>query len=177
MGELVWYDNLRHEYRPKPIRLLLIGESPPDPGDGNRRFFYSSKLEHDNLYRGVALALYGLDREFDITQKVCNLRKMQNDGVWLIDAVDAPVNRKIKSERRKLIRAAVPSLVNLCRELSPTVGILICHSMVYGEAAPQLRDAGVAVLHDAALPFPLGNHRSRFVEGARLALSRAGWDT
>jgi hypothetical protein len=30
-----WYEELRKKYRPEKIRILLIGESPPDPGDGN----------------------------------------------------------------------------------------------------------------------------------------------
>lgn len=176
MVELAWYEHLRREYQPKAIRLLLIGESPPDPGDGAHRFFYSSVLsQHDNLYRGVALALYGLGSKFDITQKASNLRRMQDDGVWLIDAIDTPVNKEANSTRRRRIRAAVPSLVSRCKELAPTIGVLICFSPVYEEAAQRLREAGVTVVHDAALPFPLGNLRAQFVEGTRLALSRTGW--
>jgi hypothetical protein len=29
---LHWYDELRERYRPRRLRILLIGESPPDPG-------------------------------------------------------------------------------------------------------------------------------------------------
>jgi hypothetical protein len=55
----VWYEQLREQYRPDRLEVLLIGESPPDPGAGERRFFYASTLQIDNLYRGVAQALYG----------------------------------------------------------------------------------------------------------------------
>lgn len=54
-----WYEELRERYRPERICVLLVAESPPDPGDGKRRFFYSPELRADNLYRGVAQALYG----------------------------------------------------------------------------------------------------------------------
>ncbi|CAE6882519.1 hypothetical protein [Paraburkholderia domus] len=176
MVELDWYEKLRHEYRPERIRLLLVGESAPDSRGGDRRFFYSVTLsQHDNLYRGVSSALYGLDVEFDVSQKKGNLQRIKDDGVWLIDAVETPVNSQTKSARRKVIRAAIPNLIERCRELDPSVGVLICHTVVFEEAARQLREAGVAVLHDDALPFPLGNCGARFVDGVRLALSRAEW--
>lgn len=42
------------------MRLLLIGESAPDPGSADLRFLYAPTLTaHGNLFRGVILALYG----------------------------------------------------------------------------------------------------------------------
>jgi hypothetical protein len=31
-----WYEQLRGQYRPARLEVLLIGESPPDPGAGER---------------------------------------------------------------------------------------------------------------------------------------------
>ena len=60
LSELSWYEQLRQRYRPQRLSVLLIGESPPDPGVGARRFFYAPTLAAaDNLYRGVAAAVYG----------------------------------------------------------------------------------------------------------------------
>jgi hypothetical protein len=64
----------------------------------------------------------------------------------------------------------VPQLVGRCGELAPRRGVVICHRVVYQLAAPSLRDAGVRVLHDQPLPFPLGNWRAEFVAGTRKAL-------
>jgi hypothetical protein len=36
-----WYEQLRQQYRPDRLEVLLVGESPPDPGTGPRRFFYA----------------------------------------------------------------------------------------------------------------------------------------
>jgi hypothetical protein len=47
-SDTAWYDQLRDEYRPTRLALVLIGESPPDPGAGARRFFYAPELTHDN---------------------------------------------------------------------------------------------------------------------------------
>jgi hypothetical protein len=57
-------------------------------------------------------------------------------------------------------------LVRRCRELEPRVGVIVCHGVVYAEAAASLR-AGVVLLHDQPLPFPLGNWRAQFVRGFR----------
>jgi hypothetical protein len=174
-GGVVWYEELRDAHRPQRVRLLLIGESPPDPRDGPRRFFYAPTLAVDNLYRGVAEALYGEEGTFELQDKPSALRRMRDDGVWLIDAVQHPVNRASMAERRKALRAGRRNLVEACAAIDPTVGVIVCHSVVFKEVAPQLRAADVSVLHDTALPFPLGNTRRRFVEGARASLQAAGW--
>ena len=77
-----WYDELRNEYRPERVEVLLVAESPPDPGPGARRFFYSPTLTADNLFRGVALAAFGLDKAaLARTSKVAVLEQLQVAGV------------------------------------------------------------------------------------------------
>jgi hypothetical protein len=170
-----WYEDLRESYRPPVVRILLIGESPPDPGEGPRRFFYAPTLSHDNLYRGVAEAFYGEEPDFDIKDKVGALQRLCRDGVWLIDAVEEPIDKHTTSARRRAITEAAPSLARRAAALSPTVGALVCHGVVFASAVPALRAAGIPVLHDKPLPCPLGNWRVDFVTGARQALTSAGW--
>ena len=173
---LAWYEELRQRYRPNLVRLLLIGESPPDPRDADRRYFYAPTLsQHDNLYRGVSEALYGSLVDFDVRAKVANLAQLREDGVWLVDAVEHPVNARSKSERRRAIRQNVSGLVERCLIINPTLGAILCHGPVYDATAEPLRQAGIRVLHDDALPFPLGNKRAEFVAGVRRALAAAGW--
>lgn len=173
---VAWYDELRGRYRPDRVRLLLVGESPPDPRSGERRYFYAPKLASaDNLYRGVASALYGQEADFNLRDKPEVLGRMQRDGVWLIDATEMPINGKPTGERRRAIREGLDRLERRCKEIDPSVGVLICHTVVFREAATLLRTAGVRVLHNAPLPFPLGNHRARFVDETREALNAAGW--
>lgn len=173
---IAWYEELRHRYRPTVVRLLLVGESPPDPREKARRYFYAPTLsQYDNLYRGVTMALYGGSDGFDMRAKVANLEQLRDDGVWLIDAVEVPVNARTKSERRRAILDSVGSLVTRCAAIAPTLGVIVCHGPVYAAAADNLRRGGVPVLHDVPLPFPLGNTRAEFVAGARSALTEAGW--
>lgn len=141
-GVTVWYEQLRAQYRPDRLQVLLIGESPPDPGAGDRRFFYAPTLQIDNLYRGVAQALYGDHPDVQLTDKPAVLRRLQADGFWLIDTVDRPINHLPPGPRRAAITAAVPQLVARCRDLSPQRGVIICHRVVYQLTTSSLRDAG-----------------------------------
>jgi hypothetical protein len=59
------------------------------------------------------------------------------------------------------------------RTLSPAAATLDDLRLARTENRPpaHLRDAGVRVLHDQPLPFPLGNWRAEFVAGLRQALT------
>lgn len=164
-----WYEQLRERYRPNHLEVLLIGESPPDPGDGSRRFFYSPVLaREDNLYRGVAKALFeGL---LDVQEKPRVLERLRTSGFWLIDAVDEPINKRTRAARRRLVADRVDELVTRVIELAPSSGAIIVHGLVYEVTASPLRAAGVRVLHDEPLPFPIGNWRAEFARGMRAAL-------
>lgn len=166
-----WFEELRDRQKPRRLEVLLVAESPPDPGAGERRFFYSPTLTIDNLYRGVAEALYGTDPSLDVGNKPAVLERLRQDGFWLIDAVEYPINKLPAAQRRAAIRSATPALVDRCRTLAPRRGVIICHAKVHEAVADALRDAGVPVLNEAPLPFPLGNWRRQFIEGFRRALA------
>jgi hypothetical protein len=165
MREEPWYTTLREHYRPERVRLLLIGESAPDPGAGERRFFYAPALGPDNLFRGVVHALYD-ERP---TTKQPWLDRLRADGVFLIDLVPFPVNKLKTSEKRQAHRSHVPQAVEAARSLAPA-GIVICHGPTFRALAQPLRDAGLPLLHDDPIPFPLGNWRERFVADFRAAV-------
>lgn len=144
-----WYETLRLEYKPATIKILLIAESPPDPGVGSRRFFYAPDLsQHDNLFRGVAEALYGAEPGFNVHAKVAVLRRIQGDGFWLVDALERPVNYLPGVEKSLLLRASVPLLVDRCAALAPLRGVILCKRVLYDLAAHSMRDAGLQVLHE-----------------------------
>jgi hypothetical protein len=168
-----WVEELRNSYRPDELEVLLVGESPPDSSGGETRFFYSPVLSrYDNLYRGVTQALYEEEPAVELHNKVATLKRLRSDGYWLIDATEAPINRSSTSARRRTLRTAVPSLVERCLEAGPRHGVIVCHSLVYEIAAPALLAAGLNLLHDAPLPFPLGNWRAQFIKGFRGATQR-----
>jgi len=104
-----WYEQLREQYRPQHLRILLVAESPPDPGDGERRFFYSPLLTYDNLYRGVAQAVYGERPDVNVRDKPRVLGLLRDDGFWLIDAVEHPINKTTRTLRRAALKRPFPA--------------------------------------------------------------------
>lgn len=166
MGDDIhWYEDLRELYRPGHLRVLLIGESPPASDNGARRFFYAPELTgHDNLFRSAALAAYGYTKA-DLAErpKASVLRRLQEDGIWLIDAVEHAINHHTANARTAAIRASVQSLIDRWHALDPEHGVFICSTPVHRAAAAPLASAGITVCNSEPAPFPLGNARARFV--------------
>jgi hypothetical protein len=85
------------------------------------------------------------------------------------------VNGLRARERSARIASSVPDLIAKCKEVEPSIGVIICKGPVFTAVAKPLREAGVKVLHDNALPFPLGNWRAPFINGMRAALAASAW--
>ncbi len=175
MPEAAWYAELRERYRPSDVRLLLIGESAPDPGAAEPRFFYAPTLTGaDNLFRGVVLALYAhqFPRGSAGMSKVPWLERLKEDGVFLIDLVPFPVNALGSGARSRARRDAVSDAVATATRLDPD-GIIVCHAPSFAALRQSLDDAGLPLLHQTPIPFPLGNKRAEFVAGVRAARDHA----
>lgn len=170
-ADAAWYAELREQYRPARVDLLLIGESAPDPEAAEPRFFYAPMLTAaDNLFRGVVLALYNhrFPRGSAGISKTPWLDRLKRDGVFLIDLVPFPVNGLKAGPRARARREAVQNAVKVADGLAPD-GIIVCHDPSFRVLRDSLGDAGLPLLHDTPIPFPLGNKREEFA----LAVSRA----
>jgi hypothetical protein len=168
-----WYAQLRAAYKPEKVRLLLVGESAPASEGPNRRFFYSSPLtQADNLYRGVIEALYYEKPGSAGDSKENWLRRLQTDGVFLIDLVPFPVNKLTSGARSRALREAVPDCLARIGELRPE-GVLVCHGPTFSALRGGLLQSGAPLLHDEPIPFPLGNYRGRFCEMVREVVGRS----
>lgn len=178
MAELPWYADLREARRPERVRVLLVGESAPDPGAAEGRFFYAPLLDRrDNLYRGVVQAFYGGSPGRAGDPKAPWLDRLMHDGVFLIDLVPFPVNdlSRHKGEARRLRAQARRDHIAQCVEHAQRIepeGVIVCHGPSFDVLAEPMRAAGLPLLHDMAIPFRLGNWRARFVSEVRDALAR-----
>jgi hypothetical protein len=176
--EVPWYTMLRESYRPDVVRVLLVGEAAPDPGDGERRFFYAPVLhQRDNLFRGVVEGFYGCSPGHAGDRKAPWLERLVSDGAYLIDLVPFPVDNMSpdKAKARRLrwdaLRDHVDARIEEAIALEPA-GIIICHDGVYRAAAVKMRAAGLRVLHDKSIPFPLYAGRKVFPVKVRAAIAR-----
>lgn len=173
MAEEEWYQTLRESWKPRHVRLLLIGESPPEDGGDptRRRYFYAERLDqYDNLFRSVVAALYDGGRLSKGDPKTPWLDRLRSDGVYLIDLCSAPVNALTPEARRRTRNTSVEGCVRCVSELAPD-GIVICHTPSYSLLAEPLRAASLPLLHEKAIPFPLPNKRKEFVQKVRSAVT------
>lgn len=170
MPEIPWYVSLREAYRPDHVRILLIGESAPDPRGGERRCFYHRVLTgDDNLFRGVVVAFYDIRLSVrDSRDKTPWLERLRDDGIFLIDLVPYPINGKSGAEKNLARRRHVGDCVAWADRLRPD-GVLVCHDKCFRALAGPLGAAGLPLLHDYPIPFPLGNCRQDFADKVRAA--------
>jgi hypothetical protein len=153
------YAQLRAAHRPESVRVLLIGESAPNPGDGELRFFYAPTLDRrDNLFRGIVAALYDAKPGRAGDPKAPWLERLKSDRVFLIDLVRDPVDKLDRQARAKALRDHVASCVDEVRAIAPT-GIIVCHKPTFLAVSGPLRDARLPLLHDEPIPFPLAHLR------------------
>ena len=157
------YDDLRQAYRPKKVEVLLIAESPPPPADfpGSRHFYRTeTPREGDRLFSNTIRALYAEASdaaESDLQRdKEQWLRRFQDDGFYMIEAVEVSIQKKIdKKERQERIRKALPRLIERVQELAePDTKLILIKSNVYDVACEPLREAGFTVLNEGLVDYP-----------------------
>lgn len=173
MTENPWYSQLREVWKPSHVRLLLIAESAPDDGGdpSRRRFFYSERLGPDNLFRGVVAAMYGVTSH-DLAQRGRRpwLERLHQDGFYLVDLVPHPVNASQAHLRRRRAEY-VNDCVQRASELNPD-GVIVVKKDLYPLLQGPIRAAGLTLLHDSGIAFPLGNTRGEFITEFNTARER-----
>lgn len=105
------------------------------------------------------------------------LDRLKADGVFLIDLVPFPINalasdkREAERLRRKARKDHVAVCIEEVRSHDPA-GVIICHDGVHMAAATKMRAAGLPLLHDESIPFPLYGGVQSFPVAVRAALTR-----
>ncbi len=86
----------RERYKPERVRVLLVGEAPPNNG----AFFYS--CGYDNLFKEYIKAIfYGEDFDYEITAECKKevLAVLRDSGIYLMDlALDSSLKELIEKE-------------------------------------------------------------------------------
>jgi hypothetical protein len=116
---LQFNERLRRSFRPRKVRILFIGESPPASG----RFFYRAD---SGLYRAIREAFV---KAFPDLRKEDFLRSFRNLGCYLADLCNRPVDHLPPKMRRKSCRAAEPLLTKSLRVLHPEIVIVVIRSI------------------------------------------------
>jgi hypothetical protein len=157
------YDDVRRQYRPDRIKVLLVAESPPPAPDvqSSRQFYYTDRLRKDDrLFVNTIRALW--PEAMDVSEgelemdKASWLRKFQDKGWYMIEALeDSQEHEVTKKQRQERIAATVPRLIERVRELAePGTKLILIKSNVYDVATEPLRAAGFTVLNHELVDYP-----------------------
>ena len=147
-------ERLRRRFRPRKVRILFIGESPPASG----RFFYQADSV---LYRATRQAFLKAfpdlrDRHF--------LESFRGLGCYFVDLCERPVDRLPPKARRKACLAGEPNLSRTFRALRPQLAIVVVRSIARNVQRSERR-ATWSGLH-IELPYPGRwiRHRTAFIQ-------------
>ena len=147
-------EQLRRRYRPDPVRVLLIGESPPASG----RFFYRGD---SGLYRAMREAFQFVDPS---TSDESFLATFRDSGCYFVDLCPEPVDRLDTKSRRTACADSEASLSKTIARLHPVMIVTVVRSIEGNvfNAAARSNWHGV-MIH---LPYPgrWARLRSTFVE-------------
>jgi hypothetical protein len=157
------YDETRKLYKPPRIKVLLIAESPPPSAEipSSRQFYRADQIrKEDRLFTNTVKALYSEASKLTETQlepdKEQWLRRLQQDGFYMIEALEISQRHTVtKEQRQERIRAALPRLIERVKELAgPDTRIILIKSNVFEVAAEPLREAGFTVLNTELVDYP-----------------------
>jgi len=167
------FEEARLKYKPEKIECLLIAESPPE--SRKKRFFYFEDVrEHDNLYRETMRVLYpeeAIDIKYIRKNKEQFLKRFKNDGFYLIDATDVPVNNLSKTDKRAQIKKDREKLIEKINELiTPETRIILITPTVFECCYEDLINQGFNVINNDKISFPLGKGLNNFRRSMRQLL-------
>jgi hypothetical protein len=145
-------ERLRNRYRPDPVQILFVGESPPASG----RFFYQAD---SGLYHAIREAFV---IAIPPLKKTEFLNSFQSLGCYLVDLCYEPVDKMPHDTRRCAWSAGEVRLARTIRDLRPEVIVTLVRSIRVNVRRAWER-AGWTGLH-LELPYPgrWHSHRVRF---------------
>jgi hypothetical protein len=155
-------EELRRKYRPHPIKVLFVGESPP----ARDTFFYKgdsglaryTKLSFEQVYNLPDLAMADFLHGFNAA------------GCYLDDLCLEPVNRMSAPDRRAAWKREVEPFARRLEGDSPRIIVPLLRS-VESSVRQAAERAGLLDRMRSALPHPsMGNHPRYVAELSRLLL-------
>ncbi len=113
------YKEAREKYKPEKIKILFIGESPPR--NKQSYFYFEDSKGSAPLFKAIIKAVFNEDyikkNDKDYRKKKMLLEKFKENGFFLIDACDTPINQYPSKKRKGIIKKNLPNLVKLIKNL------------------------------------------------------------
>jgi len=112
----------------------------------------------------------------DRQQKGQFLERFKNDGFYLIDVLDEPLEDTSSSNKKKQIKKSLPLLIEKIKALiSEGTNIILILKSVYNVCYERLKAEGFNVINEEAIPFPCYRWQKEFRGKLSSLLRRYGW--
>lgn len=159
------YEAASRKFLPKEIKVLFIAESPPYYKEGkDPQYFYFEKLvKAELLFYTLIKAIYDVDFSKSMHSKEEYLNKLKEDGYFLMDAVNYPINKddngkNINNNKREKIMYSNLSIFEKNYNLLKSEGyinsrtkIIIIKKTTFNTLYRLLK---ANVIHNSYVPFP-----------------------
>ena len=159
---LTRYQRAAEKYLPHgATRILFVAEAPPLSLE--RYFYFEDVKRADWLWIALMKVLYKSEWGSTKTERLrkrCWLRKFEQCGYRLIDAVKQPI-RGTPKRRVAQINAVADKLVREVKEISPEQIVLV-KATVHQAVSQEFAKAGLSVVNEQALPFPASGQQKEF---------------
>ena len=146
-------EKLRKSYQPKKIKLLLIGESPPESG----KFFYlksSMTIFTQRAFENTFKLKFKNNKAF--------LEYFKKKGCYLDDLSLIPVDRMPSSRRKEVLSNSVPSLAKRLKSYKPEI-VIIALKKIERKVNEALELSSIQC-ERYALPFPGNGHQNKYIQ-------------
>ena len=147
------YEKARLRHKPKRIKLLMVGEAPPEQ---EQRFFYCKGRGLLGTATSKAFSL-AMGKQFESHEEF--LSEYSRRGCYLEDLFQEPM--KVWQASQEQIDSAVEELANLIKSERPKV-VVSCLKRIQRHVREAVARSGVEP-EMVSLPFPLGRGRKQFV--------------
>lgn len=148
-------EELRRQYLPNNVRVLMVGESPPVGGT----FFYAA---NSNLFRYTKVAFEkALGRTWSSDEAF--LQFFSREGFFLDDLCLHPVSGLPNAERRRSRKAGIGPLSERLAEYKPE-SLVVTPKAILSDVMAAIRQSGNGI-RPLALPFPAMSWQQAYVDG------------
>ena len=160
--DLSMYRNQAEKYMPDKIKVLFIAESPPAPDkNGRRSYIYFDTAKQEILLTTLTTAVFGDGNCFtknDIKSDFLN--RLKDEGYFLIDTVEYPINSIKGKNREPIIREESEKLLVRLNELKhrnkidSSTKIILIKVSVFNALHRLLKEHGYNILNSKKIDFP-----------------------
>jgi len=147
-------EKIRQSYAPDRIKLLLIGESPPDSG----KFFYVKS--HMTTYTSQAF-----EKAHGIKFKDNSdfLKYFKDCGCFLDDLCHTPVNHLSKKDREKELENCIATLSERIKKFNPPVVAIVLKKIEKYVREAITKSGCTPEIY--VLPFPGNGWQNKYIDG------------